>query len=124
MMSCAPIEAMRKFHRSVAGNCAGTSLTPGRSKPAIPTSTISRVTTALLARGRISRGYLGVGLQPVRLPEDLARGLALTQGGGLMLISVEEKGPGANGGLLLGDILITVVVSVYLLRRPASPNQG
>ncbi|HVA90320.1 MAG TPA: trypsin-like peptidase domain-containing protein [Chloroflexota bacterium] len=75
---------------------------------AIPTSTIARVSAALLARGRISRGYLGVGLQPVRLPEELARGLSLSQGGGLMLISVEEKGPGANGGLLLGDILITL----------------
>jgi len=75
---------------------------------AIPTSTIARVSAALLARGRVSRGYLGVGLQPVRLPDDLARTLSLTQSGGLMLVSVEEKGPGASGGLLLGDILITL----------------
>jgi len=30
---------MRKFHRTTAGNCSGTSLTAGRSKPAIPTNT-------------------------------------------------------------------------------------
>ncbi len=75
---------------------------------AIPTSTITRVATALLARGRISRGYLGVGMQPVRLPEELAKTLSLTQRGGLMLVRVEEQGPGAKGGLLLGDILITL----------------
>ncbi|MGH2412044.1 MAG: S1C family serine protease, partial [Chloroflexota bacterium] len=74
----------------------------------IPTSTIARVVEALLARGKISRGYLGVGLQPVRLPEDLRRTLSLTQAGGLMLVRVEEQGPGARGGLLLGDILITL----------------
>ncbi|HVA91578.1 MAG TPA: trypsin-like peptidase domain-containing protein [Chloroflexota bacterium] len=74
----------------------------------IPTSTMARVVEALLARGKISRGYLGVGLQPVRLPEDLRRTLALSQVGGLMLVRVEEQGPGAKGGLLLGDILITL----------------
>ena len=94
----------------VAGRVVGLN-TSGLSRGvalAIPTTTIKRVTDALLTRGHISRGYLGVGLQPVQLPSDLAGKLALTQTGGLMLVSVDGEGPGAKGGLLLGDILITL----------------
>src|SRR5689334_9038857 len=38
---------------------------------AVPASTVDRVADTLLKKGRIPRGYLGVGLQPVRLPEGL-----------------------------------------------------
>jgi S1-C subfamily serine protease len=74
----------------------------------IPTATIKRVTDTLLTRGHVSRGYLGVGLQPVQLPSDLATKLELTQGGGLMLVSVDADGPAAKAGLYLGDILVTL----------------
>src|SRR5207237_4495520 len=36
---------------------------------AIPAANIDRVTDEILTRGRIARGYLGVGLQPVELPD-------------------------------------------------------
>jgi len=75
---------------------------------AIPTGTIKRVTEALLTRGRISRGFLGVQMQPVALPSDLAAKLSLSQSGGLMIVSVEADGPAAKGGVLLGDILIQI----------------
>lgn len=75
---------------------------------ALPTATITRVVDALLSGGRISRGYLGVGLQPVKLPADLAGKLSLTQQGGLMVVNVEEQGPAASGGVLLGDILVAL----------------
>jgi S1-C subfamily serine protease len=75
---------------------------------AIPTGTIKRITDTLLTRGHVSRGYLGVGLQPVQLPGDLATKLELTQGGGLMLVSVDADGPAAKAGLYLGDILVTL----------------
>jgi S1-C subfamily serine protease len=73
---------------------------------ALPTSTVQRVLEALLARGRVSRGYIGVGLQPVTLPSNLAGTLGLTQHSGLMVVTVEEKGPAAGAGILLGDILV------------------
>jgi S1-C subfamily serine protease len=74
----------------------------------IPTETIKRVSDALLARGHISRGYLGVGLQPVQLPSDLGTRLGLTQTSGLMLVTVDGDGPAAKGGFLLGDILVSL----------------
>ena len=72
----------------------------------IPGATLRRVTEALLRHGRIQRGYLGVGAQPVRLPEDVAAKAG--QASGLMLASVEPDSPAGKGGLLLGDVLISL----------------
>lgn len=71
----------------------------------IPTPTLRRVVETLLAHGHVRRGYLGVGAQPVRLPESLAQ--QLNQETGLLLISVESGSPADQGGLLMGDTIIT-----------------
>lgn len=77
----------------------GTSLT-------IPTATVRSVVEALLSHGRVSRGYLGVGAQPVRLPANMKDQLG--QEVGLMLVQVDADSPAEKGGLLLGDILIAL----------------
>jgi S1-C subfamily serine protease len=64
---------------------------------ALPASTVDRVTDQLLASGRVSRGYLGLAVQPVRLPEPL--------GLGLVVVKLEAGGPAEKAGVLLGDIL-------------------
>ncbi|MCB0054731.1 MAG: PDZ domain-containing protein, partial [Caldilinea sp.] len=56
--------------------------------------------------GRMPRGYMGVGIQPVRL--DTALQEQLGQATGLMLMSVEAGGPAAEGGLLQGDVVVTL----------------
>jgi S1-C subfamily serine protease len=71
---------------------------------AVPAPTLRRVVEALLTRGRIARGYLGVGAQPVRLPAALSE--QLNQETGLLLVSVEPGSPADQGGLLLGDTLV------------------
>lgn len=58
---------------------------------AIPVSTIARVTQQLLERGFVSRGYLGIAIQPVK--------------GGLIVLTVEPGGPAEKAGFLMGDIL-------------------
>ncbi len=73
---------------------------------AIPTATIGRVIDALRAHGRVRRGYLGVSTQRVRLPEETAA--ALGQKAGLLIISVESGSPAAEGGLSLGDTIVTL----------------
>lgn len=72
----------------------------------IPTPTLDRVVDTLLAHGRIRRGYLGVGAQPVRLPEALAT--QLDQETGLLLVSVVPGGPAEQGSLFLGDIIVSL----------------
>jgi len=77
---------------------------------AIPAATIERVTTELLDKGHIARGYLGVGLQPIVLPEHL-RSLGPTPNntaGGLIVLSVEKDGPAGRAGVVLGDVLVAL----------------
>lgn len=75
---------------------------------AIPVATVSRVVDQLLAKGRIARGYLGVGLQPVRLPDTLKRAVGVQSETGVIVISIEGGGPAEQAGLLIGDIIVTL----------------
>lgn len=72
----------------------------------IPAATVARVAGTILAHGRMPRGYLGVGIQPVRLDAGLQEQLG--QATGLMLMSVEAGGPAAQGGLLQGDVVVAL----------------
>ena len=75
---------------------------------ALPVSTVNRVVDQLLAQGRIARGYIGLGMQPVRLPEALARRLSLDADGGSIVLGVQPGGPGDAAGVLVGDVLVTL----------------
>jgi S1-C subfamily serine protease len=70
---------------------------PRRRTLVIPSATIDRVAELLATKGRIARGYLGLGLQPVKLDAG---------GIGAMAISVDAKGPGAAAGVRQGDIIV------------------
>jgi S1-C subfamily serine protease len=74
---------------------------------AIPAETIARVAAQLLAHGRIARGYLGLGLQPVRLDEALARALSLSERRGVIVVNADPDGPGIRAGMLIGDIIVS-----------------
>ena len=74
----------------------------------IPASTINRVVDQLLATGRIARGYLGVGMQPVRLPDTLKSKLNLPALGGVIVVNVELDGPAEKAGVLIGDVLVAL----------------
>jgi S1-C subfamily serine protease len=72
----------------------------------VPTPTLERAIAELLAHGKVRRGYLGVGVQPVRLPDGLR-----TQTGSeraLLVLSVEPGSPAAAGGVLLGDAIFEI----------------
>jgi S1-C subfamily serine protease len=75
---------------------------------AVPVSTVARVADELIDKGRVSRGYLGVGLQPVRLPDNLRRAHPAAAEIGLLVVSVQADGPAAKSGLLLGDVLVAL----------------
>jgi S1-C subfamily serine protease len=63
----------------------------------IPAPTIERVASQLDRDGRIARGYLGLGLQPVRREGG---------GEGAMVMSVDATGPGSAAGVRQGDIIV------------------
>ncbi|HEY4212956.1 MAG TPA: trypsin-like peptidase domain-containing protein [Steroidobacteraceae bacterium] len=74
----------------------------------IPMSNIGRVVAQLVAHGRVARGYLGLALQPVELPDRVAEDLELKGARGLLIAAVEKGGPGESAGLYVGDILISL----------------
>jgi S1-C subfamily serine protease len=73
---------------------------------AVPAPTLRQVVETLLAHGRVRRGYLGMGAQPVRLPAALKQQLG--QETGVLLVSVESGSPAEQGGLLLGDTIVSL----------------
>jgi len=75
---------------------------------AIPSSTVERVVKEILERGHIARGYLGLGMQPVRLPEGLERRLNLPGDSGMIVITVEPGGPAEKAGVVLGDVVVAL----------------
>jgi S1-C subfamily serine protease len=90
-----------------AGACLGMSTFGPRGQViAIPTATIERIVPLLLKNGSIPRGWLGVALQPVAVPDALREGAG--QSSGLMVMSVVADGPAAQAGLVAGDIVLSV----------------
>jgi S1-C subfamily serine protease len=72
----------------------------------IPLTTVARVAEQLLATGRVKRGYVGLGLQPVRLPASTVQKHALQQDVGLIVVSLEDHAPASNAGVQLGDVVV------------------
>jgi S1-C subfamily serine protease len=79
-----------------SGEAIGMAVLGPRRVLVIPAATISRVAPKLETHGRIARGYLGVGLQPVKLDEGI----------GAMVMSVDKSGPSAAAGIRQGDVIV------------------
>jgi len=86
---------------NTSGLTRGSSLT-------IPVKVAWRVADALAKTGSVKRGYLGVRTQPVEIPEQARQALGRGQNQGLLVLWLEEDGPAAKGGLIVGDILLAV----------------
>jgi S1-C subfamily serine protease len=90
-----------------SGALLGMALLGPRHRPlVIPTATVERVAPKLLADGRIDRGYLGVGLHPIRLDEALAAVHGLSDRRASIVLSLDPDGPARKGGILVGDVIV------------------
>lgn len=69
---------------------------------ALPIADVERSVQALAVHGRIRRGFLGVGLQPVVLPQRQAAGAAEA----VLVVAVESGAPADAAGLLVGDVIV------------------
>jgi S1-C subfamily serine protease len=81
---------------NAAGDAIGMAVLGPRRVLVIPAATIERVAARLETHGRIARGYLGVGLQPVKLDDGV----------GAMVMSVDKTGPSAAAGIRQGDVIV------------------
>ncbi len=73
---------------------------------AIPINMARTVMESLISKGKVVRGWLGVGIQ--NLTEDLAQSFNVTSTEGALVGHVEDGGPAAKAGLKQGDIIIAM----------------
>ncbi len=78
----------------------------------IPFAVAWRIAESLEKFGTVKRGYLGVRTQSIELPEAVRLGLNSRQDRALLINWLEDGGPAAVGGLLVGDIITGVAGSV------------
>jgi S1-C subfamily serine protease len=86
---------------NTSGLTRGSSLT-------IPVKVAWRTGQSLAQHGTVKRGYLGVRTQPVEIPDVSRQALQREQTQGLLVLWLEEGGPAATSGLLVGDILVAL----------------
>lgn len=91
----------------VSGNVLGIN-TSGLSRGngvTLSWATVERVVRALLAHGKIKRGFLGISSQAVGLTENQSGGLG-GQKSGLLVVGAETDGPAGKAGIIVGDIVV------------------
>ncbi len=92
------------------GNLLGmTNLLFGRGRgTAVGAPVVDNVATALIANGRVTRGYLGVRTQEVAVPGAVSENLKGSQTRALLIVQVESGSPADVSGLLLGDTILKI----------------
>ena len=73
---------------------------------AIPSQTVQSVVDQLKDKGSVTRGYIGVQIQPVTA--DLADGLGLKEAKGALVASIAADSPAGKAGLKSGDAILSV----------------
>ncbi len=76
---------------------------------AVPINLAREVVDDLLVHGRIVRGHLGVAMAP-EMTQELIRehGLGMERPRGVYLIQVQPNSPAERGGLLVGDVILSL----------------
>ncbi|AJE04628.1 DegQ family serine endoprotease [Geobacter pickeringii] len=72
---------------------------------AIPINMAKQIITQLVGKGKVTRGWLGVTIQPVT--EELAKEFGLKRPRGVLVSDILEGGPAAKGGIRQGDVILT-----------------
>jgi len=74
----------------------------------VPAATIDRVVDAILERGHVPRPFLGAAMQAVPVPEAQRAHFGEGVVEALLVLHVEPNAPAASGGILVGDLLLSV----------------
>jgi serine protease Do len=72
----------------------------------IPADTVKNVVAQLREKGSVTRGWIGVQIQPVT--SDIAEGLGLKKATGALVSEPQPNGPAAKAGVESGDVITAV----------------
>lgn len=87
---------------------------------AIPTSIVTQVMDQIVQNGRVKRGYFGI--EPYDITPELVEALRLKRKEGVVVHGVLPNGPASNGGMELGDVIVSIN-GVNVSERRAMLNQ-
>jgi serine protease Do len=73
---------------------------------AIPSDTVKNVISQLKERGSVTRGWIGVQIQPVT--QDIADSLGLKKAEGALVAEPQKDSPAAKAGIEAGDVITAV----------------
>jgi S1-C subfamily serine protease len=73
---------------------------------AVSVDSLKKAVETLSKDGRIKKGFLGVVVEPIELPEDLSSSSGIGQEEGLLVRSVEGRSPAKAAGVAIGDVIL------------------
>ncbi len=73
---------------------------------AVPIDQAMNIKEQLVATGKVTRGYIGVILNPGEVTEEMAKSFGRSEAGGVLIADVQKDGPADKAGIKSGDILI------------------
>jgi serine protease Do len=73
---------------------------------AVPSDIVGNVAETLVSKGRVVRGFIGIGVQD--LTPGLADSFGLAAHSGAIITDVQPETPGASAGLKSGDVITSV----------------
>jgi serine protease DegQ len=73
---------------------------------AISVDSLKETVERISKNGSAKKGYLGVVVEPIELPEELAKASQIGQEEGLLVRSVETGSPAKAAGMTIGDIIL------------------
>jgi serine protease Do len=94
---------------------------------AIPSNVVRAAMNSIISKGRVIRGYLGVGIQPVTA--DIAEQFKLKSARGALVTDVTPGSPAEKAGIIRGDVIrkvngYEVKDTITLVNRIAEADIG
>jgi serine protease Do len=73
---------------------------------AVPIDMALQIKNQLLSNGKVTRGYIGIFMNPEEMNEQMAQSFGYKEKNGVLIADIQKDGPADKAGLLSGDIIM------------------